>query len=320
MKKRFKSACGLCFFFVIRGAERLLSVRVLHGILNAFAFVRAGVNTTFKKIEPLPLLPEFLRSPRTRRAARQFRQNHYLGQCLRHFPDRLAEAKWMNGCEFEGLDRLRQARESRRPIVLTFCHFGPYFLLPFWLRATGAPAAALLGGTAAKRTGLLRLQNRFCPFPKIPTAVYQDQLRQAAEFVAAGKPLLVSFDTPVGKWMSVPWDGDWTFQMATHAMRLAVRHRAELIPCSITDLGRWRFRIRLGRPVPDELLATDAGRVRAGKHLLDEMLPVFQAHPEQAAAHFMRCWKRNSPGAEQRMSEVFTTHRPDMPLPQAATG
>ena len=55
--------------------------------------------------------------------------------------------------------------------------------------------------------------------------------------------------------------------MATGAIRLAIRHRAELIPCSIIDEGRWRFQIELGRPAPEECLATETELVSAGKHL-----------------------------------------------------
>ena len=300
MKTRFKSACGLLFFFVIRGAERRLSVRGLHRILNPFVFVRAVVNTVGKRRKPPPPLPDFLCMPATRRAARRFRQNHYLNHFLEFFPDRLAAGKWMHGCRIGGLDRLRQAGQSRRPVVLAFCHFGSYFLLHSWLRAAGFPAANFVGGQLADRPGLMRLKNRLSPFPEIPTAFYQDQLREAAAFLAAGNPLLISIDTPVSKPMDVPLGEGWTFQMATVAVRLAVRHQAELIPCSITDEGRWCFRITLGQPVPGEFLATKAGWVRAGKHLLDEMLPCFRVHPEQCAAHLLRCLKQEPSAAGQR--------------------
>jgi hypothetical protein len=298
MKNGFKSACGLSFFFVIRGAERVLSVRGFHRILNPLVFVRAAVNTAFKKVRPPPSLPDFLRTPVTRRTARQYRQNHYLNHFLEFFPERLAGGKWMNGCHIEGLEHLCQARQSGRPAVLACCHFGSYFLLRFWLRAAGFPVATIVGGNSAGRAGLMRFKDRFSPFPEIPTAFYQDQLREAAEFLAAGNPLLLPIDAPAGKQMNVPFCEGWTFQMATGAVRLAVRHRAELIPCFIVDEGRWRFRIKLGMPVPEEFLATEAAWVRAGKHLLDEMFPAFQAHPEQCAADLFRCLKQNSPAAE----------------------
>ena len=303
MKQRFKSGCGLLFFFVIRGAERIFSVRSLYRVLIPLVMGRAAINTAFKKLRPQPALPEFLLAPGSRRSARQFRQNYYLNHFLEFFPERLAEAKWADGCHIEGLDRLQEAGRNRRPVVLAFCHFGSYFLLHLWLRAAGIPAAVLVGGLAADRPGFFRLENRFSPFPGIPTAFYEDQLRQAANFLAFGNPLLVSIDTPLGKQSEVPFCADWTFQMGTVALRLAARHQAELVPCSIVDLDHWRFRIVLGRPVPREFLARETGWVRAGKHLLAEMLPVFQAHPEQCAAHLLRCLRRDSPGGRLQISE-----------------
>jgi hypothetical protein len=166
----------------------------------------------------------------------------------------------------------------------------------------------------------VRLENRFSPFPEIPTAFYQDQLREAAEFLAVGNLLLVSIDTPVSKPMDVPLGEGWTFQMATVALRLAVRHQAELIPCYITDRGRWRFRITLGRPVPGEFLAAEAGWVNAGRHLLDEMLPVLRAHPEQCSAHFLRCLKPKPSTAGQQVLGHHLAGQPATSTPEFRTG
>ena len=316
MKDGFKSACGLLFFFVIRGAECLFSVRSLFLILEPIACVRAVLNTAFRKTRPLSPLPDFLRTPGTGRSARQYRQNHYLNHFIEFFPERLSGAKWMSGCHIGGLDRLRQAGQNGRPTVLAFCHFGSYFLLRFWLRAAGIPAATFVGGKSAGRADLMRFKDRFSPFPEIPIAFYQDQLREVAEFLAAGNPLLIPVDAPVGKQMNVPFCEGWTFQMATGAVRLAIRHRAELIPCSITDQGHWRFRIELGEPVPGEFLAREAGWSHAGKHLLDQMLPAFQAHPEQCAADLLRCLKPNASDGQQPTGEGVHSGQPATPLPQ----
>jgi hypothetical protein len=49
--------------------------------------------------------------------------------------------------------------------------------------------------------------------------------------------------------------------------------------------------------VPEEFLTAKAGWICAGKHLLDEMLPHFQAHPEQRTADLIRRLKQNPPAA-----------------------
>ena len=62
-----------------------------------------------------------------------------------------------------------------------------------------------------------------------------------------------------------------------------MRHRAELIPCSIIDEGAWRFRIKLGPPVPNDCLGENADWFRAGKFLIEAMLADFCAHPDQCS-------------------------------------
>ena len=86
----------------------------------------------------------------------------------------------------------------------------------------------------------------------------------------------MAIDAPTGKQMIVPFCDGWDFQMATGAIRFAIRHQAELIPCSIIDEGSWHYRITLGRPVPREHLTPEADWSRAGKRLLGEMLRSFK--------------------------------------------
>ena len=286
MNNRFKQTCSWLSFPLIRRAERRLPVERLYRILRPYGFVRAA----FRGIPASVPLPACLGAAKSVRAIRQWRGSSYLNVLLEFFPERLAESKWMDRCRIGGLDRLRQARQGGRPVVLAFCHFGPFSLLRFWLRAAGVPVAALVGGKSEFRSGLRRRGDRLSPFPEVPTAFHQDQLRAANKFLAAGNPLLVTIDLPAGKQVNVPVDGGWTFQMAAGAVRLALHHGAELIPCSILDEGRWRFHIELGRPVPAEYLAAGADWVRAGKHLLDELLPRFQNHPWQCSNQLINCF------------------------------
>jgi Bacterial lipid A biosynthesis acyltransferase len=291
MEKKLKERRKLFFFFNVRWMERKLSVRSLYWILGAHAFVRA----MFKRNPSFVQIPACLAGTNPVRTVRETRMQGYLKPIPEYFPERLAEPKWMSRCRIEGLDRVLQARQDGRPVVLAFFHSRAYRMPRFWLRAAGVFVANLIAGKAACRTKLDRLGDRFSPFPEIPTAFYLDQLRQACKFLAAGNSLLVALDTPAGQQLNVPICDDWTFQMSTGAMRLAVLYRAELIPCVIIDEGHWRFQIKLGRPVPSEYLAVEADWIHAGKHLLKEMLPHFRDHPdqltEQLAWHFQpsRC-------------------------------
>jgi lauroyl/myristoyl acyltransferase len=247
--------------------------------------VHAFVRAMFKRNPPFVKIPACLAPTSPVRAVRETLLQVYLKPIPEYFPERLAEPKWMSRCRIEGLDRVLQARQDGRPVVLAFFHSRAYRMPRFWLRAAGVSVANLIAGKAACRTKLDRLGDGFSPFPEIPIAFYLDQLRQACKFLAAGNSLLVALDAPAGQQLNVPICDGWTFQMSTGAMRLAVLYQAELIPCVIIDEGRWRFQIKLGRPVPVEYLAAEADWIHAGKLLLKEMLPHFRDHPDQLTEH-----------------------------------
>ena len=292
MENWFKDTRRLWSFFTIRWMERRLSVGSLYWILRPHAFVRA----VLRGIPAAVPLPACLDAAKSVRAVRQWRMKGYLNRVLEYFPERLAEPKWMSRCRIVGLEHVHSARQNGRPVVLAFSHFGAYRMSRFWLRAAGVPAATLLGGKAEdratwKRLEVERLEDRLSPFPEIPTTFHLDQLRETNEFLAAGNALLIAIDNDLGKQMNVPVCEGWTFQMAAGAVRLAIRHRAELIPCVVIDEGRWRFRIELGQPVPAEYLNAEADWVHAGKHLLDEMVPHFQNHPKQCSNLLIKCFQ-----------------------------
>jgi len=289
MEDRIKDARALLLFFSVRWLERRLSVQGLYRVLRPHAFVRAAL----KKVPATP--PAGPGAEKPVRAIREGRMKFYLNQALEYFPERLAEPKWMSGCRITGLDRLQQARQNGRPVVLAFRHCGPYFLLRPWLRAAGIPVAGLIGGKSENRSRLRRREDQVSPFPGVPSVFHRDRLRAADEFLAAGNPLLVAIDYMAGKQMDVPIGDGRTFQMATGAVRLAIRHRAELIPCSIIDGGLWRFQIELGRPVPADYLATETDLLPAGKHLLNELLPPFQNHSGQCPDQLISCSQPSPP-------------------------
>jgi lauroyl/myristoyl acyltransferase len=290
LKIKFQEIAGRFFFSILRLAERRLSAQQIFSLLKPFFFWPAVVHTLFRKSRLNA--PDFFSSPKNVFSIVRQRQNIYLNHILEFFPERLAEAKWMSRCRLEGFAHLQSALQNGRPVVLAFCHFGPFFLLRFWLRAAGLPAAMFIGGNSDRRTRLMRLKDRCSPSPKIPIAFYQNQLREAVEFIAAGNPLLMPIDALNGRQMMIPFSDGWDFQMATGAVRLAIRQQAELISCSIIDEGGWHFRIKFGRPVPKEFLIANVDWSRAGKHLLDEMIPDFQARPEQCLANLTGCLKK----------------------------
>jgi len=281
---------------IIRWLERRLSVRNLYRVLLPFAFVRALVNTAFKKYRPHVPLPECLETAWSPRLSRLLRMNGYLNDLVDFFPDRLAEPKWRECCRISGLEHLWPARQNGRPIVLVFVHFGAFGLMRAWLRSVGIPAAILRDGSFINRPKIKQRLDNYFPAPAIPTTFCSDQLREVVAFLAAGNPLCIAADVSksTDKKIKVPFCAGWSFRMNTGALRLAIRQQAELIPATLIDEGGWRFRLELGRPVPEELLASKADWPRVGKFLLDEMMPHWRAHPEQCKKDFILCLEKNT--------------------------
>jgi lauroyl/myristoyl acyltransferase len=271
-------------FWMLRKLERRLPPDVLYRTLRPVASVRAALRLPFHRRRPPLPLPGCFGPDRQVPMGKLRRRTHYLNQALEFFPDRLAAPEWNSRCRINGLEQVRQARRRGKPVLLAFCHFGPYVLLRFWLRAGGIPAAALVQGNRASRPMVRRLTDRLSPFPDVPTAIYQDDLPRVIQFIKSGHPLLMALDRDTGKQIEVPVQEGWSFRMATGAIRLAASHEAELIPCAIIDEGGWHFRIELGRPVPRELLTGPHAWLPAGKHLLDHLFPHLRSHPEQGPA------------------------------------
>jgi lauroyl/myristoyl acyltransferase len=248
-----KPAAKILCIFIFRALERCLSARNLYRILKSPAFLVALARTTGKKIQPPPL-PEFLRVHGSARLHQRREAEILLGNVLDYFPDRLATQKWKDYCRMNGFDRMPVALLNRRPVILAMVHFGPYRLTRAWLRSTGIPMAALVGGSIKKRANYRRRLDKYIPLPEVPVVFYLDQLRKISAFLAAGNVLAVMIDDiRAEKHLAIPFCQDWTFQMTTGAIRLALRHQAELIPCLITDEGGWHFRLDLGHPAPENI-------------------------------------------------------------------
>jgi hypothetical protein len=283
-----------CSFHVVRRLEKTLPPSATRSVLMPWAAARAA-SRYFEF--PVPV-PDCIRGTDPARVTRwQYSPGFYLNHLLHHFPDRLASAEWQSRCRITGLEHWRKARQNGRPVVLAYCHFGPSFLLREWLRAAGLPAAPLVRGSSADRTKAKWLKNRYALLPDVPTAFFWDQLRELSRFLADGNVLLIAIDHESGRQIELPVDGDWMFRMATGAIRLAARHRAELIPCSIIDEGVWRYRIELGRPVGGNDLIGEAHWPAAGKQLLQELLAHFRIQPSQCTKKLVERFRPVAPSA-----------------------
>jgi lauroyl/myristoyl acyltransferase len=305
---RMKRVLKTFWFFIFRALERRLSVRNFYRVLQPLAWIRATLKTAFKEKTTFKAnnhlsLPEFLRVKWSFRLNQRQRMSICLSNVLDYFPDQLATPKWQVCCRINGLDHVQRAQRNGRPVILVSLHFGPYWLTRAWLRSVGIPMAPLSGGTVENRPDFRRRLDKYIPLPGIPTVFFLDQLRKTPSFLAAGNVLGIMIDNAhVSKQITVPFCEGWTFRMTTGAIRMAIQQNAELIPCVITDEGDWRFRLELGRPVPKEFLDKETDWPRAGKHLLDEMMPHFQAHPEQCEREFILCLQKTPTSSVEKLT------------------
>lgn len=267
--------------FGIRSLERLLPANVLYWTLKPFALAPPTEQTS---------VPDYFQGMKPGGKRPRVNPHSPMNNAIEFLAGRFASPKWRRRCQMNGLGVLQQAGKERRPVVLAFVHLGPCFLLPCWLRSAGVPLTPLRVGKAETRSALNRMKDRLSPFPDIPAVLYLDQLRAVVEVLSAGNVLLIALDHPTGKQIDVPLENGWTFRMAAGAVRLAARYQADLIPCCIIEERGWQFRIEIGRPVPREYLAGKPDMVRAGKHLLTELLPHIQQHPDQCRPVFFQCF------------------------------
>ena len=278
-------------FAAVRQLERLLSPEALYRLV-ALSFRARGADK--RPFSPLPLPASLQHDGKRSISVREKRRGDYFNGMLDFFPDHLSSPKWRDRVEFEGLEHLTSARKNKKAIVLAFCHFGPFFVVRYWLRSAGFPVATMNRGQAEIRPARKQLADSVSPFPEIPFTFYQDQLRELVEFLQAGNLLLIALDVEAGKQLVVPFDDQCHVRVASGPLRLAMRHQAELIPCIITDKGHWRFRIKLGPPVPQEFLRA-GGEAEAVKHLMQTLLPELRAHPEQCVQRVLNLFQPAAP-------------------------
>ncbi|MCG3181862.1 MAG: hypothetical protein BIFFINMI_04297 [Phycisphaerae bacterium] len=285
----------------LRLAERCLPPALFRGLLCAAAAPLALADLLgLNRRSPTPAL--LLRLPggvrprggRLRRCGRFFikrlamRMSHF----MRFIPERLGRPRWRARCRIEGLDRLEAIRATGRPIVLATLHFGGMAEIFHVLRARGLPAAFLLAWNPRRqlpfRVRLDDLADRVSGLEGLPHVFELARLRKAHDFLAGrsdaagGRILLIAVegageDDPV-----VPGPG-CSIRLRSGFLRLARMTGAAVLPCLLTVTGPLRAVIRIGTPVPDQLVASRALHRQACERVVEQWTPWIAADPEQCS-------------------------------------
>jgi lauroyl/myristoyl acyltransferase len=267
----------------------LLPVAFSRALLHRIHQIRRGKSLTTS-------LPACLQSAEAVPQPRLPRLQVYFNRVIELIPGSLGKPKWQARCPIEGIEAVRQALAQKRRVLLTFTHFSQYWEIRSWLRGAGLPVAFYAGADSTMRTEARRHKDRWALFPEVPTVFNSDELANAIKFVLSGKPLIIAMDGKRGRQLDIPVCDGWIFQMATGPLRIAARHDAMIFPCVMIVEGLWRYRIKIGEPVPDLWLAQGKEN-EAALHLVRQILHHIQRHPDQCRPRMLECIKPSAPSS-----------------------
>jgi lauroyl/myristoyl acyltransferase len=281
------------FFLFVRGCERLLPPSVLSLLLWPAAAAWDLIQV--RQRSPLTHWRRFPESWRPKRWRFVLRQSLalYHAQLLYIWPDRLRTARWLRRCRFEGGRDLIGSPEGDRGTVLVSMHFGPFEILPYWLRAYGIVTTSVRTSPPEALKSLANYQYALSPPADVPVFLLVEDLIPIPRFshvrkiLGPGRRLLVLIDPARGLQVDVPFE-DRIFRMSTGAIRLAMMADADLIPCLIAETSPWKFAIHFGTPTPRHYLGKSPDLQAIGTHLLGEFSKVISRYPEQCKMRLLR--------------------------------
>lgn len=148
---------------------------------------------------------------------------------------------------------------GNRPVIIAFMHTGTFGAAYLWIRSKRICAVnyGVRPLVAAFHDEIHETGDRLYNTPA-PHYLYSTQLRPIAQHLKnPGHALIMAIDGGTPK----P-DGDIEvdgipLHLHDGAVRFAIKNKAVLMPVSAVQTGAFRFELRYGRPVPDELLVRE---------------------------------------------------------------
>ncbi|MEP7360403.1 MAG: hypothetical protein ABI744_02380 [Chloroflexota bacterium] len=266
-------------FRAARGLGGLLPLRVLLAVLYPAAFVRALFETLARRgrrapdsLPPGPHRVTFRIELRERTAA-------WLSTAALLWADRFARSPWRERFDVSQLDDLRSIIATR-PALIATVHFGGIFVMPTLLRALGIPTAAAVGDKLWPVRWWRERRAQLTSIDALPGHIRSGDARSMVRFLVPGHCLLVALDYPLGDQASAAYESA-SLRLSTPSFRLARLTGAAIVPMLMRREGVWSYSVHVGQSVPDELLAA-GDDVAIVDHLVNELLPLAAARPEQA--------------------------------------
>ena len=152
--------------------------------------------------------------------------------------------------------------------------------MPTLLRAYGVPTAAVVGDKLWPIRWWRERRARLTQIDGLPAHLRSGDARAIVRYLQPGRCLLVALDYPLGDQLSAAYKGG-ALHLSTPSFRLARLTHAAIVPVLVRVDGPWRFSIHVGEPVPDQLIVSEDDTAVLA-HIVNDLLPVAAARPEQA--------------------------------------
>jgi len=198
--------------------------------------------------------------------------------------ERWLEPPWRERITVTGSERLTQA--ATRPVVIVTVHTGAMVLLTTWLRTTGLRVGAVMLDQERWE------RDRPLHDPRNPVFRVGDT-RAMVRFLEPNACLMLPSDHPLGRFADGTW-GDGDLRLSIGAFRLANLSGAVVVPVAIVDAGRWRYRVHVGAPVPQNLIDSEDFEA-AATHVAREIMPIAAKRPSEAMGTLVEAVRRRGP-------------------------
>jgi lauroyl/myristoyl acyltransferase len=266
-------------FRATRAVGVVLPLPILAALLSVPAFGRAAVESlAHSGRRPPRALPPTARSASIATELRE-RTGAWLNTAALLWSDRFTRPPWSARFDVSELDKLR-AVIADQPAIIVTVHFGGIFVLPSLLRANGIPTAAVVGDRLWPVRWWRERRASLTQIDGLPAHLRSGDARAIVRYLQAGRCLLVAADYPLGEQIDATFAGG-RVRLSTPSFRLARITGAALVPVIARGEGIWRYTVRVGEPVPDDLVAggNDAAVLA---HIVNQLLPIAATRPEQA--------------------------------------
>jgi lauroyl/myristoyl acyltransferase len=194
------------------------------------------------------------------------------------WPDHLREPRWRRRFSVTGFQGLRELAD-RGPVILFSLHTVPAYVLPPWVRTLGIQAASVAVDPGWFEEDILRRSALSQP-GSARTTFAIGEARALVRHLQAGHCLILFADHPAGHTVDVDWRGS-SLRLSTGGFRLAAQTGATVVPVAITTSGRWRYRVHVGQPLPEDVVRA-GDQLPAARLVVNELMTALAETPQQA--------------------------------------